>query len=335
MGLDASNINATSQVLTLGKGLHLVSVTAANPQRVGQDDEILLPAIHVGEGPVARPGQVEIMPGPRGNSAWLVEAGDMLVVKVNHGRALVLVTTMRIAPAPAISIEITRLDRVSAGQLGAPAPVVNVLAAPAPTSALVPPAPPPPLKTASGRQALDVQLDLHVANRGDVSYVNNFWAGALGERAPIEAFAISPLSGLAPEQIEYLGVTESGRETGWLAGGELCGSRGAADALVGFAIRVRPGAAADFECEYRGAFSSGRIVGPLRNGAPCRSDPGDQLEAIQLFILPRIPRPSTDEALVPEASELVATNAEAPIAAAASGRKRSGPKFGVFRETAE
>jgi hypothetical protein len=323
----SSTLNASVQVLSLNRGLHLVSVTSAAPQRVGDSGELFLPAIHVGPGPGVPGDQVEIIPGPRNNGPWLFEAGDLLLVKVASLQAAVLFTTVRGGPQPAIFIEVERLDRrgVLAATPRLAAPIASTQA-----NALAPVAAPPaspPLKTAQGQTAVSVRIDLHIANKGDVSYVNNFWAGALGERLAIEAFAITPLEGPRPDQIEYIATTEAGGETGWVPGGALCGARGRATALTGFAIRVKPGEALAYGAEYRGSFSSGRIVGPLRDGAPCRSEPGDRLEAIQLFILPRTsggqspggPRPADGPAL----------RQETPPA------RQIGPRFSVFRETQE
>ena len=329
MNQGLNDLTSSVQVLTLNKGLHLITVAAAAPQRLGDDGELMLPAIHVGVGPGVVAGQVEIMPGPRNSGCWLFEARDMLVVRVAAPQAILMLTTVRAAPLPAIQVEVTRLDRRTA----AASPALAALTAPRPPEVLAPPpapsppstpmhvgAPTPPaLKTASGRTALSTRLDLHIQNRGDVAYVNNFWAGALGERLAIEAMAISPLEGLAPDQIEYAGVGENGVETGWVEGGRLCGSRGRGAALAGFAVRLKPGADMAYDCEYRGSFRSGRIVGPMRGGAPCRSDPGDLLEAIQLFITPR----SAENTAGPATEE------------ASPSPRRIGPRFSVFRELVE
>jgi hypothetical protein len=108
-------------------------------------------------------------------------------------------------------------------------------------------------------------------------------------------------------------------ETGWVEGGRLCGSRGQGAALAGFAVRLKAGADTAYDCEYRGSFRSGRIVGPMRGGAPCRSDPGDLLEAIQLFITPR--SANDKSALAPDE--------------ATSAPRRIGPRFSAFRELVE
>ena len=59
--------------------------------------------------------------------------------------------------------------------------------------------------------------------------------------------------------------------------------------LVGFAIRLKASAAAaGYDCEYSGFFQSGAIVGPLRNGAPCRSSvANDPLEGLQIRVRKR------------------------------------------------
>jgi hypothetical protein len=65
--------------------------------------------------------------------------------------------------------------------------------------------------------------------------------------------------------------------------------------LVGFAVRLRPSPeTALYECEYSGYFQSGTIVGPLRNGAPCRSTvANDPLEGVQIRFVKRAPAVST------------------------------------------
>jgi hypothetical protein len=69
----------------------------------------------------------------------------------------------------------------------------------------------------------------------------------------------------------------------------MCGTKGMATPLVGFALRLKPGrSGADYDCEYSGYFQSGIVVGPLRNGAPCRSSvSSDPLEGIQVRLIRR------------------------------------------------
>jgi hypothetical protein len=326
MAQTSNPLSASVQALTLPRGLHLVAVTQASPQRLGDVAEVMLPAVHIGVGPGAAAEGVEILPGPRNNGHWLYETGDTLIIRVASSQAVMLFTTVRSGPLPAIAIEVTRLDRKSATATDAAPAVVEP---PQATAVALPRSAAPPLRTADGRQALGVRLDVHIQNKGDTVYVNNFWAGALGERLAIEAFAISPLDGLRPDQIEYTALSETGIETGWVDGGQVCGRKGVATALTGFAIRIKPEQAGAYECEYRGSFSSGRLVGPLKDGAPCRSEPGDRLEAIQLFILPR---PRHDAAQPPPVVKAPALSPPVPEPVAA---RPVGPRFSVFRETSE
>jgi hypothetical protein len=104
--------------------------------------------------------------------------------------------------------------------------------------------------------------------------------------------------------VEYKGLTGSGFETPWLSDDEMCGTKGMSVPLVGFAVRLKPGAAtANYDCEYSGYFKSGLTVGPLRNGAPCRSTvANDPLEGIQLTIRRRAAAPERTTKLAERAA---------------------------------
>jgi hypothetical protein len=134
-----------------------------------------------------------------------------------------------------------------------------------------------------------VQIVAHIRTRGDLAFAHVPWAGRVAPGLWIEAFAIQPLDRFGASDIEYKGLTGSGFETPWLSDHKMCGTKGMATPLVGFAIRLKPSpAAAAFDCEYSGYFQSGVIVGPMRNGAPCRSSvANDSLEGIQLRIVKR------------------------------------------------
>jgi hypothetical protein len=327
----SSDLTASIQILTLNKGLYLISVKAASPRRVGDDAEMFLPAIHVGAGPGATSGQIEIMPGPRNESAWLFEAKDMLVAKVVSGPANLLLTSLRAPSMPNLEVEVQRLGAKSAPAPAQAASAVVAPALPRPSGVnghAVVATPPPPaavLRDAQGRTPLRTRMALHIQFKGDVAYVDNYWAGALGERLAIESFAITPLEGLMPDQIEYRAVTDQGYETDWISGGGDCGSRGQDLPLAGFAVRVKPGVMVGYDCEYRGSFSSGKIVGPVRNGAFCRGEPGDRLEAMQLFIVERAASTlGGDPPLL--AQEDMTPEIPPPLA------RPLGPRFSVFRE---
>jgi hypothetical protein len=115
------------------------------------------------------------------------------------------------------------------------------------------------------------------------------WAGRVAPGLWIESFAVRPMRLLGAHDVEYKGLTGSGFETPWLSDEKMCGTKGMAVPLVGFAVRLKPSAAtAGYDCEYSGYFQSGVTVGPLRNGAPCRSTvANDPLEGIQVRVTKR------------------------------------------------
>src|SRR5580700_392141 len=100
MSQSTSDLQSSTQVLTLTTGLYLVSVTSATPRRLGDDAELVLPAIHVGPGPGVSSQQIEMMTGPRNNGSWLCEIRDMVVVRVSKGPANLLLTSLRTADMP-------------------------------------------------------------------------------------------------------------------------------------------------------------------------------------------------------------------------------------------
>jgi hypothetical protein len=100
---------------------------------------------------------------------------------------------------------------------------------------------------------------------------------------------VRPLEHFAAQDVEYKGLTGSGFETPWLTDEKICGTKGMAVPLVGFAVRLKDSPATrGYDCEYSGYFQSGVTVGPLRNGAPCRSTvANDPLEGIQIRLTKR------------------------------------------------
>jgi GT2 family glycosyltransferase/glycosyltransferase involved in cell wall biosynthesis len=343
MPLTAKGLTASVEVLTLTKGLYLFRVRSTVPTRIGEEAELTLPAIHVGSGPGSPDDEIEIMTGPRTKGTWLCEPRDMLVLKVAKGPATILLTSLRTAGLSPLDVEVQRLDNLSVTPpLGLPIPEPFRREA-APSSA--PPALPviPTRSPISGApangqgangqgangQGVPLKIVAHIQNRGDVPFVDAAWAGFVGEHLWIESFAITPLGLIAPDEIEYKGLTATGVETPWVGGGASCGTRGVGVPLIGFSVRLKPkGGVARFDCEYTGAFLSGKILGPFRNGAPCRSSaPDDALEGIRLTLVER-----ADSAERPSASE--PADFETPEGEA-KARPPIGPRFSIFREAAE
>jgi hypothetical protein len=311
-------ITVSGELITLNKGIYKLFVKSGVPARVGDNGELLVPAVTLTAAPGMRTDAIEIMSGPLNSGDWVCAERDVLIVKIVASATAVLLTSVSAEGGRPLEIGLERIDQTAAA--GAPPPEPRRIHSPGfdPSPARLaerqgrqPQAGPP-----QGRPAVRLTVMAHIQRRGDVVFEDAFWAGAPGEGLAIEAFSITPQGGIAPHQLEYKALTAAGAETAWVAGGELCGARGTAVPLVGFAIRLQGGAEAQFECEYRGAFGSGKIVGPLTNGAPCRAaGAGDPLEAIQLAIRDR------------SASWVAGADS-------AERGQKVGPKFSVFREGA-
>jgi hypothetical protein len=102
-----------------------------------------------------------------------------------------------------------------------------------------------------------------------------------------------------------------------LSDDQVCGTKGMSVPLVGFALRLKPSAATSaYDCEYSGYYRSGVTVGPLRNGAPCRSTvANDPLEGIQIRIVKRAKTAagiSAKAVATPAKGELPGPGAKAP-----------------------
>ena len=334
MDSDKRQISVSGELIPLSKGLYQVSVRSASPNRAGNDGDIMIPAIHVGVGPGVPAENIELMTGVYNQGAWLYAERDELIIKVNATPTTVLLTTVSAEGKTPLQINLERLDGRKA-QPPARQPQQNAgLAAQAPQALPTLPAHMPArvaeaqAAEAGGRglqpgqagpHELRTQILVHVQTKGDMTFTDSFWAGALGERLAIEAFAIAPLEGIAAHQLEYKALLATGAETGWVNGGDLCGARGRTTPILGFAVRLKGGAETRFDCEYRGAFGSGKIAGPLTNGAPCRATvSGDFLEGIQLSIVER--------------GAAKGRNLKPAEGGAAPKANKPGAKFSAFRE---
>lgn len=139
--------------------------------------------------------------------------------------------------------------------------------------------------TSRDRAAIEAEIVLHIEGVGDRRFPASGWIGSRGGRRRIEAFGIRPLDALSPDDVEYKAFGLQGRETPWVSGGVLCGTRGRGLPLTGFAARIVPHLRDRFDIIYEGAFFASGDSGPMQNGAACLpSLPDDPLEAINLRI---------------------------------------------------
>jgi GT2 family glycosyltransferase len=277
MAQQSTAFSAAVEALPLSKGLYVFSVRSAYAQSIIQKG-LKLPALQIGIAPGASPNQVELMPGPQTASTWLCEPADQIIVKIKDTAATILLTSVVIPGMRPLEIDIRRLDIAEAPR---PTPPI---AKPAQLAQAQPARPAPPLP--ARQKSVSLKITAHIQNRGDVNFSEAQWAGLVGQRLWIESMTILPLDGISPEMIEYKAITATGVETPWVGGGASCGTRGIGVPLVGFALRGnRQAGGAQLSCEYGGILLSGNLIGPSRNGAPCRSpDVSDPIEAIWVTI---------------------------------------------------
>lgn len=274
----SSQIKATAQTLTLAPGFYSLIVTGGGG--AAAPGELPLPSVQLAAAPNSPAGvAVEMISSVPGN--WLAKPGDTIVIKVTGGTANVLLSSYKHIDRTnaLLSLQFARIDDVP-GAAAQPSPAAPMAAAP------VAVAPAPVAAPVAAVRAPRAEILAHIQRQGDLRFTDSKWAGAVGQRLWIEAFSITPVEGLSPEDIEYKGLTANGWETPWITGGNMCGSRGLGTPLIGFSIRLRGAAAERFECIYEGAFVSGYRSSVGQNGSPCRSDAiGDPLEAILLRLV--------------------------------------------------
>ena len=313
------SLSASVQVLPLPPGLYLFSVKAASNSPLA-DSQLRVPAMHVGLGPGVRPEQIEFISGPSTYGAWLFSKEDALVAKIAGTGAKLILTSVRGPGGEILTIKIERLDTRTEEDDVTEERISPLSAVAASRESME--ATPPATKRGA---PISPPIVAHIRSRGDMNFTDTQWAGRVAPGLWVEAFAIRPLEGLASQDIEYKGLTGSGFETPWVSEAAMCGTRGLAVPLVGFAVRLKTGQAnvAAFDCEYSGYFKSGSIVGPMRNGAPCRSTvANDPLEGLQIRILVRNAAPVSPVGREPAGNTVKTTVVK-------------GPYFGRYREHAD
>jgi hypothetical protein len=224
--------------------------------------------------PPGASGEVEILTAGQGQSEWVLSSGGAVVVRVRASVARILVTTFG-NPDPTLppALQILKLDEGLTVERDK-----NLEGEVADTGSEEPILP----------RDVPLRVILHVQGTGDRTVNRRGWLGSPGKRLRIEGFSIEPESSLRPADVEYRVRGSRGEETGWVRGGNFCGSRGRGIALYGFAIRLRPPANDLFEIVYSGVFFSGRRSAPVRNGQMCASTvPNDPLSAMKIQVLSR------------------------------------------------
>ncbi len=340
---------ASVQVLALGIGLYRFLVSAAAPSN--RASTLILPAVQVTAGPGVDPDSLDYMTSPGRDGSWLFEQNDTIILRVKRDNTPIFITSYTTPGSKPLQIEVQRVDGDRSLQPGVQR---TPQAPPAVNGALFAEAQRPSLigstrrRSEDGRMIAPTRVIAHISGRGDVLFVDQPWIGVLEQRLPIEGFIIEPLSGLRDEDIEYKVVVRSGEETPWTPGGVFCGTRQRALPLIGFAVRVRPSRAGEYECRYSAIFCSGARTALYADGAPVLAPAReDALQALQISFLQKrsVEAPQTEAAsaarirggsTLDSRSEPLdvggPSRALAPAPASERPRRASGPRFSVFRE---
>jgi hypothetical protein len=122
----------------------------------------------------------------------------------------------------------------------------------------------------------------HVSGHGDMTGGASAGVGVAGQT--IEGFSLAPIGDAVALPLEYRIISTTEDDAGWSASGSFVGTRGRSRPLFGFAVRLRDDAAREFTCLYAAEFAGGETVGPLRDGAACRSATGAPLEALRVAV---------------------------------------------------
>jgi hypothetical protein len=270
----AGEANVVARLVHLDPGLFAFSIAGAARWRAIAAG-LGVPAVHVASVHAVEDAALEITTATGQPGMWLGGPSTTLLVRApaRGGSALVTAYLGRDPATLPLTLTIQRVD-------AATEPRVRTVSF-APSLA--------PQTEGAPRPEIGLEIVLHIRGRGDVYFLGSEWAGRVGPGSWVEAFTILPRHERAAAAIEYKGLSANGVETAWLPAGSVCGTTGRNTPLLGFAVRQKAGVAgARFDCEYSGAFESGAVSGPARNGAPCRSaSENDPLEGLQLRIIDR------------------------------------------------
>lgn len=262
MPTDVKDIQVAAHSLVLPQGKFCISVAEVTAD-VPPD---LLPGISV----TAIPGQgADITFARLGDSPWLREPGDAVLLQVGSPQARILLTSYNLAAAPG-----AKPPRMHIQRLDAPPPAM-------------PPAPPPvPAAAETG------DLLVHVANRGDLRVAFGTWAGEGAEGSWIEGVQIEAPEGLPPEALEYQVVLGKGWTSPWSMAGEYCGSRGMTLPVQGLRLALRDDAAGRFTLSCEARTIGGATLGPVGAGELCGLEEPEPLAAIRVSIARRADAPA-------------------------------------------
>lgn len=263
-----TGIECSAQFLAVEPGVY--SVRIAELKSAVGDNGLRLPCVRIEAatpGP-ASPGRAYV--GILTEAGWLAHPDEWGFIRVTGGRAGLVVTTYRRPGVPTgPEIHISLLGRQEASDDTSILPSTPIVIKP------------PSDEISTG---LALTLLIHAATMGDMVGGGDMWVGGK-EGLTIEAFCLRDIDGVSDEDVEYQAILGRNWNTPWMAGGEICGSRGIAMPILGVRIRLLRAAAAKFTIVYAGRFSGGSETDPLRNGEAC-FEGGLSLEALRVMVMP-------------------------------------------------
>ena len=261
MPAEVKDIQVAAHSLVLPQGKFCISVAEVSTDVPTE----MLPGISV----TAIPGQGDQISFARlGDSPWLREPGDAVLLQVTSAQARILLTSYNLAAAAA-----AKPPRMHIQRLDAPPPAMPAVSAP-----------PRPTVAAEAQDLL-----VHVANRGDLRGALGEWMGEGGDGAWIEGVQIEAPAGLPAEALEYQVVLGKGWTSPWSTAGEYCGSRGMTLPVQGLRIALRGEAERDFTLACEARTVSGALLGPVSAGELCGLEEPEPLAAIRVSIVRRPP----------------------------------------------
>ena len=268
-GDPAPPLASSVSILRVDPGIYVLQIGALDlPSR--SISGMIVPVTHVGS-PSRNGIGVEIVASFPQRGPWFGAEGGTAVINVPAGGGQVVVTSYGEPGLPASlpAIDLRRLDRLD------PPPAAGATA----TAGSIGPA-------GDEVREIPTEILLHIERAGDRVFPGRGWVGALGRKLRIEGFSIRPLEGITPGDLEFKGFEPNGQETPWVTAGTLCGTRGRGLPLTGFAVRLADHLRERFDAVYEGSFFNAGIIGPSRNGEPCRSTAGDDpLEAVNIRLI--------------------------------------------------
>jgi hypothetical protein len=253
-------LDVTAQLITLAQGMFSVELEADDTAVTEMG--MVLPAARLD--PLPSLGEARAHFSTLAETSLVLPGTHPAFLRVTGGTIAVLLTIYKLNGASPPRLRVTALQ-------------------PAPAATVRPSGPTP--KPDSVLPSLPMVVTVHVSGYGDLTASGGTWAESPDAAAPIEGLSIEPQAPLDSDSLEYQAIMGQDWVSPWVRGGEFCGSRQLALALLGVRVRLRGAAAETYRCQIWGHFD-GAEVGPFESGEPCEFN-GASLQGLRVTILER------------------------------------------------